>query len=53
MTLPPSIRPGGDWIRRRIERLVTDLPEPDSPTRPRVSPLWSSKETLSTALTVP
>ena len=28
---PPTIRPGGD-SRRIIDRLVTDLPEPDSPT---------------------
>ena len=29
---------------------VTDLPQPDSPTRPTVCPGWTSKETPSTAL---
>jgi hypothetical protein len=29
------------------------LPQPDSPTRPSVSPRRTSKVTLSTALTVP
>jgi len=37
VTLPPVIRPGG-CSRRRIENAVTDLPLPDSPTRPSVSP---------------
>jgi hypothetical protein len=42
-------------VRRRIGRsfntdsAVTDLPEPDSPTRASVSPLATSKETRSTA----
>ena len=35
------------------ERLVTLLPDPDSPTMPRVSPLRSSKLTPSTAFTMP
>src|ERR1700737_4257180 len=35
--------------RRTIERAVTDLPEPDSPTRPRVRPRCSVKDTPSTA----
>ena len=35
-----------------IERLVTDFPEPDSPTTPSVSPGRSSKLTPSTARTV-
>ncbi len=30
---------------------VTDLPLPDSPTRPTCSPAWMSKETSSTART--
>src|SRR5689334_18974837 len=34
---------------RTIERAVTDLPEPDSPTRPRVSPRSRWNETSSTA----
>src|ERR1700726_4968077 len=32
-----------------MERAVTDLPEPDSPTRPRVRPRSSVKDTPSTA----
>ena len=37
MRLPGSMRPGC-WISRRIESAVTDLPHPDSPTMPSVSP---------------
>ena len=33
-TLPPSIRPAGLGSSRMIARLVTLLPQPDSPTRP-------------------
>src|SRR2546423_768388 len=40
-------------MRRMIERLVTDFPEPDSPTMPKVSPRFRSKLMPSTALTVP
>ena len=36
--------------RRMIERSVTLLPEPDSPTRPSTSPGETSKLTSSTAL---
>ena len=36
-----------------IDRLVTDLPEPDSPTTASVSPAFSVNETSSTALTTP
>ena len=36
-----------------IDRLVTDLPEPDSPTTASVSPASSANETSSTALTTP
>src|SRR5699024_9254063 len=32
-------------------RPVVDFPQPDSPTKPNVSPLWISKETPSTAVT--
>ncbi len=39
--------------KRMIERPVVDLPEPDSPTRPSVSPLYTSKLIPSTALMVP
>src|SRR6267142_1309367 len=38
-------------ISRRIVRPVVDLPQPDSPTRPSVSPGRMSKETSSTACT--
>jgi len=31
-----------------IDRLVTDLPEPDSPTTASVSPVFSANETSST-----
>ena len=34
---PPLIRPGG-CTSRRIDSAVTDLPLPDSPTMPSVSP---------------
>ena len=37
-TWPPSIRPAGLGSSRMIARLVTLLPQPDSPTRPRRSP---------------
>jgi hypothetical protein len=36
-----------------MERDVIDLPLPDSPTMPTVSPRWTSKLTPSTALTTP
>ena len=37
----------------KIERAVTVLPEPDSPTRPSVSPSARSNETPSTARATP
>ena len=36
------LRPGGLAIRRRMESAVTLLPQPDSPTTPSVSPLFSA-----------
>ena len=36
-----------------IARLVTDLPEPDSPTMASVSPLYKSNDTSRTACTLP
>ena len=36
-----------------MENPVTDLPDPDSPTRPITSPGRSEKETSSTAFTTP
>ena len=40
-------------MRRIRDSIVTDLPEPDSPTRPMVSPRCTVKLTPSTALHVP
>src|ERR1700737_1072508 len=37
--------------RRRMARPTVDLPQPDSPTRDRVSPRSTSKDTPSTACT--
>ena len=50
---PATIRPGGFGTSRAIERAVTLLPQPDSPTRPSVSPYFMSKLTSSTACTTP
>src|SRR3712207_8972921 len=36
-------------VRRMMARLLTLLPEPDSPTRANVSPGWTEKETSLTA----
>ena len=52
MTLPGSMRPGG-WIRRSTLSAVTDLPHPDSPTMPSVSPASTCSETPSTARAMP
>ena len=49
---PASIEPG-EATRRRIDRLVTLLPQPDSPTRPMISPRPTVKSMPSTALTTP
>jgi len=48
---PPAMRPGGDGTSCITDRLVTDLPDPDSPTIPSVSPRRTSKLTPSTART--
>ena len=37
-TCPPTILPGGEGIRRMMESTVWLLPQPDSPTMPRVCP---------------
>src|SRR2546421_2555534 len=47
---PLTMRPGSA-TRRRMDIDVTDLPLPDSPTMPIVSPRFTSKLTPSTALT--
>src|SRR5271169_5271881 len=58
--LPPSvvisspakrILPVVGSITRSRQRATVDLPQPDSPTRPRVSPLATANETQSTART--
>ena len=49
---PPTILPGFG-TRLSIERDVTLLPQPDSPTRQRISPSAISKLIPSTALAVP
>jgi hypothetical protein len=49
---PKRTRPevgGGSWT---MALPVVDLPQPDSPTRPRVSPRRMSSETPDTACTV-
>jgi hypothetical protein len=52
MTSPASMRPGFA-TRRMIERLVTLLPQPDSPTSPMISPRSTWKSMPSTARTIP
>ena len=47
------IEPEVGSIRRSSRRAVVDLPQPDSPTRPSVSPFMTSKEMPSTACTAP
>src|SRR5205809_6705088 len=50
---PPTILPGGFATNRITESAVTLLPQPLSPTTPRVSPGMIVKETSSTAFTTP
>src|SRR5262249_53649427 len=52
-TVPPVMRPGGSRIKRRIDRFVTLLPLPLSPTMPSVRPGSTSNDTPSTAATTP
>jgi hypothetical protein len=49
---PSTMRPGGS-TRPMMEKPVTVLPEPDSPTRPSTSPRETSKDTPSTDFTTP
>src|SRR5262245_63255399 len=49
---PSTIRPGRSTILK-IDRAVTLLPHPLSPTIPSVAPGFISKSTPSTAFTVP
>ena len=46
-------RPAGRGSRPINARLVTDLPQPDSPTMPSVRPCRIENDTSSTARTVP
>ena len=52
-TWPPTMRPAGRGTKRMIDSAVTDLPDPDSPTIPSVSPRRRWMLSPSTALTVP
>ena len=47
-----TIRPRVGSSSLRMQRTSVDLPQPDSPTMPSVSPSRSVKETPSTAFTV-
>ena len=49
---PPAMRPGGS-SRPMIAAPVSDLPAPDSPTTPSTSPAAMSKDTSSSARSVP
>ncbi len=48
-----SIVPADRSISRNSSRASVDLPQPDSPTSPSVSPAWTSRSTPSTARTLP
>src|SRR5690606_12403162 len=50
---PPAYIPGGCGINFISALLVTDFPEPDSPTIANVSPSYNSKLTPRTACTTP
>src|SRR5688572_25215615 len=47
------MRPGGCGMRPMMDSAVTLLPQPDSPTMPRVRPFSSLRSTPSTARTSP
>ena len=52
MTSPLVILPGVSFKSCMMEREVTLFPQPDSPTRPTISPFFISKLTSSTAVTL-
>src|SRR6266850_1810493 len=52
-TRPPRMRPAGAETSRMMLSALTDLPQPDSPTRATVSPARTSHDTPSTARTTP
>ncbi|KAG1433788.1 hypothetical protein G6F57_021920 [Rhizopus arrhizus] len=50
--MPSNTSSPRSWVISCItSRAVVDLPQPDSPTTPRVSPFFTSKSTPSTART--
>jgi hypothetical protein len=51
--LPETISPAGAGMSPMMDRAVTLLPQPDSPTTASTSPGRTSKLTPSTAWTVP
>ncbi len=52
--MPPRwIEPACGWVIRTMARPMVVLPDPDSPTRPSVSPRSIVNETPSTARTQP
>ena len=53
ITVPETMRPGGDGTSRITASDVTVLPEPDSPTMPSISPGRTLKLTLSTTVAGP
>ena len=48
---PRKTLPSVGSIRRAMQRATVDLPEPDSPTMPSVSPLRMSRSTSTAAFT--
>src|SRR5690349_19695546 len=48
-----AMAPGGAGASPAIARKTGDLPDPDSPTMPNVSPASTAKDTPCTAVTVP
>ena len=52
LMFPDTTLPGSA-MRRSTESAVTLLPQPDSPTRPRISPRSIFRSTPSTAFTTP
>jgi hypothetical protein len=54
MSVPSNtMRPAAGFTRRSSVRDSVDFPQPDSPTRPTVSPARMSNDTPSTACSTP
>ena len=51
--ISPEMNSALEGSRRRSERAIEVLPQPDSPTRPTDSPSWTVNDTSSTAETSP